>query len=540
MNEENFTLSLLEPKEESLPRAVITNQAFRDLGLEALIESQEKMGINPGYIKDILLHPPTDVKVIEYRQEILKDYLENQNLDRDLAELLPKAEEISYSAQTRRSIDTPILEMIWRLGELDLYLQCVEGFSSTLEKTPIKSRGLQNFRSILKNIRSAEEYQSLKDELPRMREAIRRKRSLTVGINLNERLKPVEATILSLNDTSFKKMPFIERIFGTQSMYAAATHLHRDPSLHYSGSRKFPLSPLFQDLEDMLKPAFRAISKTLKKYLSINAAVFSKVARQLEFYSFARKLANELGEKGLPVVFPSLQPQDNGTERVRGLYNPVLAFSMPGEKIVKNDFFFDKKHSAFWILTGPNQGGKTTFLRAVGIFQVLGQSGLFIPGQSGSLSPADMVITHFPSEEAEQKEEGRLAEEASRLSGIFNRITKNSIVLLNETLSSTAPGEGVYIGREIIKSFLYIGVRGVYATHLHELAEGLEELNREFSDSRIGSLVAGVKASKYGESGIQRTFRVSPGPPLGKSYAIDIAERFGISYERIQKLFKKK
>lgn len=529
-----FALSLLSPAGTDGKNGTIPEQTFIDLDVDSLINSVLPKGAQASFVKNILASPPMNPDVIRYRQEILRDLLRNGELVNNFQELLPKVEEITYSVQTRRNLESPILDMLWRLGELELFRQCVEGFGNALDGVSLESRGLIRFREIITEIFRSEEFQSLKNELPGMQEAIRKKRSITVGINLNERLRPVEAALLSVNETVFRKSPLIDRLLGGKNEYAAEGPIHRDPSLGFSGRKNFPLSPLFQDLADILKPAFRKISRVLSKYLSVQTGAFSNAARELRFYDFAEKAVRRLTGMELPVCIPEINEDGTRTGRVREMYSPLLAGQMEASEIVKNDFYFDNRESSFWVLTGPNQGGKTTFLRAAGIYQILGQSGLFIPAESGSITPADTVVTHFPAEEGAQGKEGRLAEEASRLSKIFDKITSRSMIFLNETLSSTAPGEGVYIGREILKSFLHIGVRGIYATHLHELAEDLGTLNKQFPAAAAGSLAAGVNASPDEETGIKRTYRISPGPPLGRSYARDIAERFGISYEKIK------
>jgi DNA mismatch repair protein MutS len=150
----------------------------------------------------------------------------------------------------------------------------------------------------------------------------------------------------------------------------------------------------------------------------------------------------------------------------------------------------------------------------------------------------DGIYTHFATLEKTESGVGRLAEEAARLSKIFHSITDKSLVLLNESLSSTSPGESLYLARDVVHALRLYGVRAVYATHLHELAEGLDAVNAEVDgDSRVISLVAGV-ALEAGEEGIETdsarpTYKIEPAPPRGLSYAKGIAVRYGISFEQL-------
>ncbi|MFP4443455.1 MAG: hypothetical protein ACLFST_10070, partial [Spirochaetia bacterium] len=283
MTEQLFALSLLKPAGTDGKNGSIPGQTFMDLDIDGLINSILPKGTQAAFVKNILASPPSDPDVIRYRQEIFRDLMDHPQLVHDFRELLPKVEEISYSVQTRRNLEAPILDMLWRLGELELFRQCVEGFGSALDGVPLESRGLIRFREIIEVILHSGEFQSLKNELPGMQEGIRKKRSITVGINLNERLRPVEAALLSVNETAFRKSPLIDRLLGGKSEYAPEGPMHRDPSLGFSGRKDFPLSPLFQDLADILKPAFRRISRVLSKYLSVQTGAFSNAARELRF-----------------------------------------------------------------------------------------------------------------------------------------------------------------------------------------------------------------------------------------------------------------
>jgi DNA mismatch repair ATPase MutS len=227
------------------------------------------------------------------------------------------------------------------------------------------------------------------------------------------------------------------------------------------------------------------------------------------------------------------------------MYNLRLALDMQNEKpnlhgvIVQNDVNFGPDGRIF-ILTGPNQGGKTVYTQAVGIAQVLFQAGLYVPAETARISPADGIYTHFASEEKSTQGIGRLSEESKRLSEIFKCVTRHGLVLLNESLSSTSSGESLYLAQDIVRALRLFSVRAVFATHLHELAEGVDSINREVSgDSLVVSLVAGVEL-RPGETGVDvsnnlvpRTYKIKPGPPEGHSYAKGIAVRYGISFEQL-------
>ena len=146
------------------------------------------------------------------------------------------------------------------------------------------------------------------------------------------------------------------------------------------------------------------------------------------------------------------------------------------------------------------------------------------------ISPVDGIYTHFPTGAEDTIDKGRLGEECARLGEIFESITAQSLVLLDESLSSTGSYEASYIAAEVLSGLAHVGCRTLFSTHLHELAAEIDNINRrslENGGSAIDTLVAGI----VGEG--KRSFKIQRAKPDGKSYARDIAESYGLTYERI-------
>ena len=203
--------------------------------------------------------------------------------------------------------------------------------------------------------------------------------------------------------------------------------------------------------------------------------------------------------------------------------------NLTGEKleVVRNDFGFSSENGIY-IMTGPNRGGKTTFTQAVGLIILLAQNGLYVPAESVSLSPCDNIFTHFPADENQTVNLGRLGEESQRISEIFTLASDKSLLLFNESLASTSFSEGLYIARDVVKALRSLGARTIFNTHMHELAMNLEEINAEDGELAVSSLVTGLYEGK-------RSYKVYIAPPDGFSYARDIAEKYGVTYEQLMK-----
>ena len=143
---------------------------------------------------------------------------------------------------------------------------------------------------------------------------------------------------------------------------------------------------------------------------------------------------------------------------------------------------------------------------------------------------ASGIFTHFPTESGDTVDKGRLGEECARLNEIFEACNSGAIVLLDESLSSTGAYEASYIASEILLGFSKVGCRTIFSTHLHSLAANIDELNKEAA--AIGGTKMDTLVAKIADDGT-RSFKILRTKPDGKSYAKDIAEKYGLSLEKI-------
>jgi DNA mismatch repair protein MutS len=527
-----------------------------DLGLEAVATRIASNGIPRDKVRSILRSLVTDPQTIRYRQRVFLDLYEHPQLSAGFESLMPLTEEISYFSSVRREQDSPFFQALMRLGELETYVECVDRLSELLSRKEfrLRSEGLRGLKSFLDTLRKQPGFESLKHELPRIRSGLKLRRSVTIGVNLDEHLRPVEAAILSVNDRPFNQRSLLSRLFsGTNDEYMITTPIHVNPIPLETGIKPrvmMPLAPLFQDLDGILRAHSRQIIQAVERFVRVNTKFIVSFRPEIAFFLGAVRFARELEAAGLPVSLPEILDPEERRLTAEEAYNIHLADrllrsepDMAAERIVTNPIRFDDEGRIF-ILTGPNQGGKTTWTQAVGLLQVMAQAGIFVPAASATVSPVDRIATHFPREEQGALDTGRLSEEAARLQAIFRVVTPNSLVLLNESLSSTSPAEGIVIAEDVIRALRFLGARAVFATHLHELALHCERMNLETEgESRIASLVAvtdhaGTSVSAgsrepAGDGAARRTFRIVPGPPAGRSYARDIAERYGIGFETL-------
>ena len=193
---------------------------------------------------------------------------------------------------------------------------------------------------------------------------------------------------------------------------------------------------------------------------------------------------------------------------------------------------FDRERRVY-ILTGANRGGKTTITQAIGQLFVLAQGGIYIPGEAFTFSPVTGIYTHFPADEDKTLDLGRLGEECKRFKAIYEEADNRSLLLLNESFSTTSFEEGYYIAKDSVRAILHKGMRTIYNTHMHKLAFDVEEMNEEqrkseHTEGKAFSLIVHTK-------GTERSYQIEVAPPEGKSYASEIAQKYGVTYEMLVK-----
>jgi DNA mismatch repair protein MutS len=539
-------ISLLWP--ENAPRSESSGYKMADLHLDSIIRALSVEGRYERHIRAILLAPNADARVIAYRQEIIEDLLHSPHLVTRLQEALAIIVTLERYMNEPQWQESELRRVAWRLSELENYIDCVIHLNAMLGEAggDLRSEGLCRLREMVNAIVKEESFRALQAELPDLLTQIRSVKSVTIGVNLDEQLRPMEATLLSINTNRFKgiSLSFLNLFMNKKARKAENEGI---ASLHSAGQADgfiarlqesdTPLmNPLFKDLADVLDQTSRPIALTLKRYVHISGRLLVALEKEIAFYLGAARLINRMRAAGLPMCRAEIVPIDERICTMHDLYNLNLALHLSANRsnlsaeMVTNEVNFGDAGRIF-ILTGPNRGGKTTYTQAVGLAQILMQAGMYVPATQARMSPVDGIFTHFAAEEKPDEEAGRLGEESKRLSEIFAQATRHSLILMNESLASTSAGESLYLARDIVRVMRMLGARVIFATHLHELAADADAINAETpGDSQVISLVSMVSVEG---NGVRRTYKIVPSPPMGMSYAREIASRYGISFDQL-------
>lgn len=472
-----------------------------------------------------------DEEVIRSRNEVIEDVIHDSRLAEifcSLASDLQYIKNITGIRENRYASETHLFS----LKQLEIYLRCVDTvMAGEAHFLAASSHGVRLFFDYMKEIAESEEYQLLAAGTRKLLVQIGGIKSITVGFNFHEDLSLKEGGILSINTQPIASATLTEKLF---SLGKGESEISSIAPLTTTGvvnrkEREHLNEAFYAALTKWFRKNISQWQPSVDRYLRDRCGVLLGLLPELLFIGESVRIQNRLKELGVPLCRPVIDKKENKTFSVRGFYNPVTALRIGASQIVTNDFAFDRD-GMLYIFTGPNQGGKSVFTCGVGIVQIFAQLGWLVPAQSAVISPVTGLFVHFPiaATSSNTADKGRLGEECERLAGIIRRLDAYSLILLDETLSSTDASEAVYIACDALKAISTYGCRGIYSTHLHEIVNMTEKIN-ECPECRSPIDYLRVCVSRS-----VRTYKVVREKSDGKSYAEDIAKKYGLTYDRMK------
>ena len=528
---ENKFVSLLYPNEEAevfhrnranLPR--VTEEVCDELGLNEIFM------LKTSSLTDYFT---TDEKVIAYRQSTMRDLLSTPELIEMLSGIHPILDDIRELRRLDNENITSADSYLYSITEIELYVSCLDtlrrGFRGIKDK--LTSPAFSSLADFVYELTESDYYRELNEKLEALSDRVHEVKSITIGVNLDRELRPESAGVISVNSEHFKSGKLLDKILRLSFKNDAFTCIANLAPFGkgQSDNKQEALIGAFNGaIEDIFRSSVRGWRNIVADYVIENTDFLLKLLPEIEFVSRAAELLTKLSSHpGCTVTYPELAPMADKHFEAVGLYNPRVALAIEDE-IVTNDFSFDDE-ARIYVLTGPNRGGKSVITVALGAAQAMCQLGLPVPAERAVISPVSGIFTHFPEGADDTIDKGRLGEECARLKEIFDEADSDTMILLDESLSSTGAYEASYIASEILSAFAVMRCRGIFSTHLHELAASVPEINeRSVSQGgiRLDTLVAGIEEG-------QRSFKIHRAKPDGKSYARDIADKYGLSFENL-------
>ena len=523
-------LSLLYPNEESRRRHAerrdvpfVSGEVCEELGLTSLFSLKNSA------LSDFFSY---DEAVLAYRQATFAELAAHPELVTVLGKVLPILSDIE---ELRRldAAEASGESYLYSITEIELYITCIEALRTGLLplRKELTSPAFRALADTVYELAESEYYRDLNEDLSRLSSRIREVKSITVGVNLDAELRPKDAGVISINAEPFKSGKTLDKIlrmsFKNDAFTCIADIVPFDKG--QSENRKEAMQTAFHSAIDrVFRSSVRAWRAIVGEYVLDNTDFLLRILPEIEFITRATELMDRLTARSCVLSTPRIRPMAEKCYRATGLYNPDVALRIE-EDAVPNDLCFDEK-ARLYVLTGPNRGGKSVITCAVGLSVAMAMLGLSVAAADAEISPVDAIYTHFPTGADDTIDKGRLGEECARLREILDTVTQNSLVLLDESLSSTGAYEASFIAAELLAGFSVIGCRGIFSTHLHELAAMVGQINERAAaegGAPIDNLVAGMEEGR-------RSFLIHRTSPDGKSYATDIAQKYGLSFEDIK------
>lgn len=566
--EQHNGFSLMQPEDTEAVYRRLPDNVMHDLGLEDICKAISSDNAERRLIANVLSQITDDANVAAYRRQIFADIIQLPELRKTMMQLFEKIRFMKDFSSMHKTTDEELglWHLFHRLDELNDYITTVETMRDCLSDERIHSEGLLALRDHIIGLYEDAHFAEMKKDIAALKIKASEVQSVTLGINVNERFEAVSIGLISVNKKPFKKSGIVSNIADAitpgdklrenadwdgdmhfqliekENKRGIIDYMKTEAEMLASISPFFAKSTLVNTSADsgaanstfyldtvvnrMLTSLVKKLRDTLTGYANVAIVNVSSLVPEFIYYIRCAEYISTLMEKGC--VFCEAQQQSEGDTSMsaKGFYNIKLAVNMENvSEIVPNDLTFDREHTIY-ILTGANRGGKTTITQAVGQLFVLAQGGLYVPAEEFRYVPCDSIYTHFPADEDKTMDLGRLGEECVRFKEMFSQATSKSLLLLNETFSTTSFEEGYYIARDSVKALLTKSARTIYNTHMHKLGLDADELSRESSHAGAASLIMRTEDGK-------RSFKVSVAKPEGSSYAKDIAEKYGVTYDML-------
>jgi len=445
----------------------------------------------------LLTGPQCPTATVEFRQAVLRDCLANRGTVRELMRIATDAIEAERGRRFGIFGDWPATILHRSIEVMDMFANVLKSLRELAadHRSSFQSQGFLALFDMLEKELADDYLEEIRQHVRQLRFA----KGVPIGAQLDDTGRGKGYTLLRPNPDPRGWMRWF---LGPKT----PSLIYRIPARDESG---------FRALSELQDRGINLAANALAQSVDHIVAFLTALRTELSFYVGCLNLCEAL-EAGLgPFCVPQITTKDDQLA-CTGLYDVCLALRT-GQPPVGNDFDADGKPLV--VITGANQGGKSTLLRAIGQSQLMMQCGMIVAASSYRSTACPALFTHFKREEDTTMTSGKLDEEMSRMSDIVSKLRAGAMVLFNESFAATNEREGSSIARAILRALMETQVRGVFVTHMYALAHGL------FTQPVTATLF--LRAER--QPGGARTFKVKPGEPLETSYGKDLYERIFVS-----------
>ncbi len=480
---------------------------FMDLNLDQVIEAitNRKQEYN---LKPFFYTPLKRIEEIKYRQDVFMD-LENASVLKAIKSFAEKMVLVRRYLNMIEKLYFKYHKEGWFLEAAIIYCEAVEGLVRDLKECSIESKGLIDLLAYINDYISSSEFTLLQRE------------SLECKTNLSSIQYCI---IIKENTVRVRKyeseIDYSKAVEQTFEKFKQGEVKNYRIDLVISSGMNHVEAQILDCVAKLYPDIFKDLDSFFIKHSNFIDKIILTFDRQIQFFVSYLDFIENMKAEGLEFCYPIIT-KDKAIHAL-GAFDIALANKCIHEStpVVCNDFYLEGKERIF-VVSGPNQGGKTTFARMFGQLHYLASLGCPIPGKAATLFHYDRIFTHFEKEEDIRNLRGKLQDDLVRIHGILETATSDSIIIMNEIFTSTTLKDALFLSKEIIQRIIRLDAFCVCVTFIDELST---------LDVQTVSLVSTVVP----ENPAQRTFKIIRMPANGLSYAIYIAEKHHLTYSLIK------
>lgn len=497
--------SAVEPPLEGRPTVP---DFFSDLNLDQIVATviakKQEYDLAPFFY-----WPLHDADAVSFRHEVMRDLEDYRLLDRirafavgmkEVREHLSQAEKQYYERQ----------KDWWFLESVDAFGASVSRLVQDLSEAKLGSRGLTAFRDYLAGYAAADAFRALVAEATRLKTSLAAIRYGIFVRGLRVEVRPYGGQ----PDYSAEVEATFER-FDQGDVHELAFTFSTSPEMNHVEAQ---ILDGVAHLNEDIFSALAAYRETNQNFLPAPIIAFD---REIQFYVAYLEHIAGLKAAGLGFCYPRIAVARKELHSEQG-FDLALAEQLRsrGGVLVRNDFHL-KGPERVIVVSGPNQGGKTTFARTFGQLHYLASLGLPVPGTSAQLCLPDRIFTHFEREERMTSLRGKLEDDVARMHAILSAATPRSIVVVNEVFASTALRDALFLSKKIATAIMQLDLYCVWVTFLDEIAS-------------LSEKTVSMTSTVVPDDPAQRTFKIVRRPADGLAYAMSLAEKYRLTYATIR------